>query len=141
MVRRFRRAFYATREQLVYAAALDVGMKIGFVVLAVTLAIYMSGLFEAHIPVEDLPRYWGLPAGEYLHAADVPTGWGWVGLAHRSDYLNFVGIAFLSGITIVCYARILPYPFKSRDYLFVGMAVAQIVVLLLSASGILAIGH
>lgn len=141
MVRRFRRAFYATREQLVYAAALDVGMRIGFAVLAVTLAIYISGLFEAHIPVEDLPRYWGLHASEYLHAADVPTGWGWVDLAHRSDYLNFVGIAFLSGITIVCYARILPYPFKSRDYLFVGMAVAQIVVLLVSASGILVIGH
>lgn len=141
MVKRFRRAFYATREQLVYAAALDVGIKIGFVVLAVTLAISMSGLFEARIPVEALPRYWDLAAGEYLRAADVPTGWGWVGLAHRSDYLNFVGVAFLSGITIVCYARILPYPFKSRDYLFVGMAVAQIVVLLFSASGILATGY
>ncbi|MBM3567098.1 MAG: hypothetical protein FJX42_13415 [Alphaproteobacteria bacterium] len=141
MVRRLRRAVYATREQLVYAAALDVGMKIGFGVLVVTLLIYMSGLLDSHIPVQDLPRYWGLPAAEYIHAADVPTGWGWIGLAHSSDYLNFVGIAFLSGVTIVCYARILPYPFKSRDYLFVGMAAAQIVVLLLSASGILEVGH
>ncbi len=141
MARRFRRVFYATREQLVYAAALDVGMKIGFAILVITLAIYMSGLFAEHIPVEDLPRYWGMPAREYLHAADVPTGWGWLGLAHRSDYLNFVGVAFLSGVTIVCYARVLPYPFKNRDYLFVGMAVAQIVILLFSASGILAIGH
>ena len=141
MVRRFRKAFYATREQLIYAAALDVGMKAGLGLLVATFAVYVSGLLAPHVPFDELPDYWGLPVDEYLVAADVPWGWGWLALALTGDYLNFVSIAFLSGVTVVCYARILVYPLKSRDYLFAGIIVAQIVVLLLAASGILAVGH
>jgi hypothetical protein len=141
MVRRFRKAFYATREQLVYAAALDIGMKAGLAILIVTFSVYIFGLLAPHVPFEDLPGYWGLPVHEYLEAAQVPWGWSWLGLALTGDYLNFVGIAFLSGVTIVCYARILLYPLKHRDYLFAGIIVAQIAVLLLAASGVLAVGH
>jgi hypothetical protein len=141
MVRRFRKAFYATREQLVYAAALDVGMKAGLALLLATFAVYISGLLAPHVPFDELPDYWGLPVEEYLAVAKVPTGWNWLELALTGDYLNFVSIAFLAGVTIVCYARILMYPLKSRDYLFAGIIVAQIVVLLLAASGIFAVGH
>ena len=141
MVRRFRKAFYATREQLVYAAALDVGMKVGFAILVATFAVYISGLLAPHVPFAELSDYWGLPVGEYLAAAEVPTGWNWLALALTGDHLNFVSIAFLAGVTIVCYARILMYPLKNRDYLFAGIIVAQIVVLLLGASGIFAVGH
>ena len=141
MVRRFRKAFYATREQLVYAAALDVGMKTGLAILVATFTVYMSGLLAPHVPFEQLPGYWGMPVGEYLAATDTPTGWSWLALAMTGDYLNFVGIAYLAGVTIVCYARILVYPLKSRDYPFAGIIVAQIVVLLLGASGIFAVGH
>ena len=141
MVRRFRKAFYATREQLVYAVALDVGMKTGLAILVATFAVYISGLLAPHVPFDELSDYWGLPVDEYLAAANVPTGWNWLELALTGDYLNFVSISFLSGVTIVCYARILVYPLRNRDYLFAGIIVAQIVVLLLAASGTLAIGH
>ena len=141
MVRRFRRAFYATREQLVYAAALDIGMKTGLAILIVTFSVYIFGLLAPHVPFEDLPDYWGLAVTEYLEAAQVPWGWSWLGLAFAGDYLNFVGIAFLSGVTIVCYARILLYPIKSRDFVFAGIIAAQIAVLLLAASGLFVVGH
>ena len=141
MVRRFRRAFYATREQLIYAATLDVGMKTGLAILVATFAVYISGLLAPHVPFDRLPDYWGLPVDEYLAAANVPTGWDWIELVSTGDYLNFVSIAFLSGVTIVCYGRILVYPLRNRDYAFAGIIVVQIVVLLLAASGILAVGH
>ena len=141
MARRFRKAFYATREQLIYAAALDVGMKAGLALLVATFAVYVSGLLAPHVPIDELSGYWGLPVDEYLAAADVPTGWNWLALALTGDYLNFVSIAFLAGVTIVCYARILMYPLKNRDYAFAGIIVVQIVVLLLVASGVLAVGH
>jgi hypothetical protein len=141
MARRFRKAFYATREQLIYAAALDVGMKAGLAILVATFAVYVSGLLAPHVPFDELSGYWELPVDEYLAVAGVPRGWGWLRLALTGDYLNFVSIAFLSGVTVVCYARILVYPIKSRDYLLAGIIVAQIVVLLLAASGILAVGH
>lgn len=141
MVRRFRKAFYATREQLVYAAALDVGMKAGLAIVIATFVTYISGILDPHVPFDRLSEFWGLSVYEYLDAANVPSGWGWLALAFTGDYLNYVGIAFLSGVTIVCYARILLYPLKSRDYVFAGIIVAQIVVLLLAASGIFAVGH
>ena len=141
MVRRFRKAFYATREQLIYAATLDVGMKAGLALLTATFGIYLSGILAAHVPIDELSLYWGMPVDEYLAAANVPTGWGWLELALAGDYINFVSIAFLSGVTIVCYGRILVYPLRNRDYLFAGIIVVQIVVLLLAASGILAVGH
>jgi len=141
MVRRFRKAFYATREQLVYAAALDIGMRAGLAILVATFVVYVSGLLAPHVPFEDLPDYWGLSVTEYLEAARVPWGWSWLGLAFTGDYLNFVGIAFLSGVTIVCYARILLYPIKNRDFVFAGIIAAQIFVLLLAASGLFVVGH
>jgi hypothetical protein len=141
MVRRFRKAFYATREQLVYAAALDVGMKAGLAIVIATFATYVFGILDPHVPFDRLPEFWGLSVYEYLDAANVPWGWQWLELALTGDYLNFVGIAFLSGVTIVCYARILLYPLKNRDYAFAGIIVAQIVVLLLAASGLLVVGH
>jgi hypothetical protein len=141
MVRRVRRAFYATREQLVYAAALDVGMKAGFAILVVTFAVYISGLLAPHVPFDRLSEVWGLPVDEYLDATGVASGWRWLELALTGDYLNFVGIAFLSGVTIVCYGRILLYPLKNRDYIFAGIILTQISVLLLAASGWVVSGH
>ena len=51
---------YATEEQLLYAGILDVGMKIGFAILVVTFGLYMSGVMQPHIPVEELPKYWSM---------------------------------------------------------------------------------
>jgi hypothetical protein len=140
-VRRFRRAFYATREQLVYAAALDVGMKIGLAIMLITFALYISGLVASYVPFDDLPAYWSLPLDEYLQATRAPTGWNWLLLAHKGDYMNFVSIAFLSGVTVVCCLRIIMYPLRNRDFLFAGVILLEAIVLLFSASGLISGGH
>jgi hypothetical protein len=132
---------YTTPEQLAYANLLDWGMKIGFVILVVTFMLYMSGIVPPHIPLEQLPHYWSMPVGEYLKAADVHTGWSWVSLAGKCDFMNFIGIAFLSLVTIACYARILPILLKNKDMVYAIIAGLEILVLTLAASGILVIGH
>ncbi|MBF0251105.1 MAG: hypothetical protein HQL35_10805 [Alphaproteobacteria bacterium] len=138
---RFHRKFYATREQLVYAKVLDMGMKIGLGTLLVTFALYMSGVLDPHVPLADLPRYWGLSLGDYLAATGVGTGWSWFTLVGTGDYVNMVGICFLAGVTIACYGRILIYPLKKKDILFAAMLAMQVLVLALGASGILVAGH
>ncbi len=123
-------------EQLAYADLLDLGMKAGLLVLTVTFLVYLTGLLEPRIALADLPRYWSLPVKQYLAATGIEAGWGWVRLVGHGDYLNFVGVAFLSGITIVCYLAITPILVRRRDLVFGALATLEVVVLALAASGL-----
>lgn len=132
---------YATEEQLAYAGWLDIGMKAGLGLLVVTFLIYLTGLFTPHVPLQDLPGLWTLSASEYQKATGAPTGWGWLAMLGRGDYLNFIGIAILSLVTVFCYLRILPILLRNKNTPFVVIAVLEVLVLVLAASGILAAGH
>ena len=127
-------------EQLAYARVLDGGMRLGLLALAVTSAVYLFGFLTPHIPVADLPRYWSLPVHKYLVAAGIPTGWGWVAMLHRGDFLNFAVIAFLSGITIACYLAISPMFFRKKDVVYGWLSVLEVLILALAASGVLTVG-
>lgn len=132
---------YATQVPLAYAQWLDWGMKLGFVALVATFAGYVFGVTAPHVPLDQISRYWSMEAHDYLEAAQVPTGWGWLKLAGTGDFMNFLPIAFLSAVTIFCYMRILPMLLRNGDRLYAGIAVAEILVLTLAASGILVVGH
>ena len=130
----------ATEEQLAYAKLLDLGMKVGLLTLVITFFIYMFGILSPHIPVDELPNYWKLPVKEYLKAADIHTGWSWVGSVDKGDFLNFVPIAFLAGVTILCYIRIIPILFRKKDTTYAVLAIIEVLVLVLAASGVLKSG-
>ncbi len=130
-----------SEEQLAYANILDIGMKIGFVLLLVSFFVYVFGVVEPHIAHTDLPKYWIMPVDQYLAATDISTGWSWLKLAGKGDFMNFIGIAFLSMVTIFCYLRILPILFKNKDTVYGVIAILEILVLVLAASGLLAGGH
>jgi hypothetical protein len=130
----------ATEEQLAYAKLLDFGMKLGLLSLIITFVVYLSGLFAPYIPVNDLPRYWGLSVHDYLEATGIHPGWTWLGMLGKGDFLNFVGIAFLAGVTILCYLRIIPILFKKKDTVYGILAILEVLVLVLAASGILKAG-
>ena len=128
---------YATPEQKLYAAILDKGMKIGFLMLVATFSLYVFGILTPHIPLEDVSKYWGMPVSQYLQVTGIETGWSWLGHLNQGDLLNFAGIAFLSGVTIVCYIAILPGLMRNKDYAYVVIAILEVAVLVLAASGVL----
>jgi hypothetical protein len=141
--------FRTDNAQLLYAAILEIGVFAGLVILFVTFALYVSGIVAPAVPVHVLPEYWGLSAheylatvnAEYLHHEHAITGWAWLSFLSRSDYLNYLGIVFLSGVTIVCFVGIIPVLLRQRDRAYATMAVIEVIVLTLAASGILAVGH
>lgn len=128
---------HASPEQLVYARWLDIGTKIGFLVLVGAFAAYVLGIATPHVPLDDLPRFWSLPVEEYLAAAGVHSGWGWMEHVMRGDYMNLFGVAMLSSVSIVCYVRLLSLLWNERDRIFMAIAALEILVLLLAASGVL----
>jgi hypothetical protein len=127
-------------EQLAYAQVLDLGMKLGLLLLVVTFALYVTGLLSPHVPVAELPRYWSLPVKEYLAATGVGRGWSWVGMLGKGDFLNFLGIAFLSGVAIVCYVAVSPIFFRKKDRIYGALVLVEVAVLALAASGLLQVG-
>lgn len=131
----------ATEEQLVYADLLDRGMKIGLLMLIITFTIYLTGILKPYIPVAELPNYWGMSVHDYLEHAEVQAGWGWLHMLGKGDFLNFIGIAFLAGISIVCYLRIIPILWRKKDTVFVIIAFLEVLILTLAASGVLKVGH
>jgi hypothetical protein len=70
-----------------------------------------------------------------------PTGWAWITMLGRGDFLNFVGIVILGGVTIVCYLAIVPTLARKKDHAYLVMTLLEALVLALAASGILAVGH
>jgi len=139
----------ATEEQLRYADILERGMYSGLLLMFVTFALYISGIMTPIVPKAMIAGYWNLPVGDYLTVIGQnhlglpqgPTGWSWMKLLHKGDFLNFLPVAILSGVTIFCYAAIVPGLFRRGDKAYGVMAVAEVVILALAASGLLAIGH
>jgi hypothetical protein len=127
-------------EQLVYAQWLDGGMKAGLLLLVATFALYVAGAVSPHVPVTDLPRYWSLPVKQYLAATGIEAGWGWLLMLGKGDFLNFVGIAFLSAVTIGCYLVVTPVFFRKKDRVYGWLAIVEVLVLTLAASGLLKSG-
>jgi hypothetical protein len=127
-------------EARTYATLLRIGTRASTGVLVLTFLLYVGGVAPPVIPIDRLPDYWGLGASEYLRQASLPNGWGWVRLVGFGDFLNYVGIAMLASLTILCYLAIFPVFVRKNDTPYVLMVLAEITVLLLAASGLLAVG-
>ena len=139
----------ATEEQLLYAKILEKGMLVGLLLLFITFALYVFGIMPAAIPLSEISGYWNQPVHDYLvainndflHQDHLVTGWSWIKLIGKGDFINFIPVAILSGVTIVCYLSIVPGLFKRGDKAYAIMALAEAVILALAASGLLAVGH
>lgn len=127
--------------ELIYARWLDRATRIALGVLVASFALYVLGIVEPLVPVQELARLWTLPVDRFVAATGAPTGWGWVRHLGRGDYLNLAGVALLGLITVLCYARIVPVAIRSGERLYAGLAIVQIIVLLAAATGLYSSGH
>jgi len=128
-------------EQSIYARWLDWGTRISLAVLVAAFLAYVLGVTPAALPLTEVPRYWGLPLERYLALSGAPSGWGWLGMLDKGDYQSMVGVALLGLVTVLCYLRLLPALLARGERLQAAIVVAQVMVLLLAASGVLAGGH
>ena len=130
----------ATPEQILYARLLEKGMYIGLLILLITFGLYAFGIMDPYIPMNKISKYWTMDVNSYLHDANIKAGWAWVGMIKYGDFVNFIGIAILAGVTILCYAAIVPTLMRSKDTIYVVLAILEVIVLSVAASGILGAG-
>ncbi len=124
-------------EQLLYARILDVGMKTGLAFLIAGFAAYLGGVLPVQVPLEDLPRLWGLPVGEFLRESGMATGWRWFAMLDRGDVLALTGIVLLSGISVPCLVLLVPAYAARGDRAYLVITLLLVGVLVLAASGVL----
>lgn len=127
----------ATEAQILYANILNTGMIIGFISLIGIFILYITDILSPLIPLEKVESYWTLPLHEYLEKSGMEVGWAWFGKLQYGDMLNFVPIAFLSLLTIICYIALIPGLIRKKDVPYTVIALLEIIVLLVAASGIL----
>lgn len=130
----------ATPEQLLYAKILERGMYLGLLILLITFGLYAFGVMDPYIPLDKISKYWSMNVNDYLHHANIKPGWAWVGMLKYGDFVNFIGIAILAGVTILCYAAIVPTLLKNKDTVYAIIAILEVIVLTVAASGILGAG-
>lgn len=128
-------------EQLLYARWLDWGTRAGLALLLASFAAYVLGLAAPHVPFEQLARAWSLPVDQYRAAVGAPAGWGWLALAARGDYMNYLGIVLLALSTLACMLRALPAFLARGERAYALMAALQAVVLAVAAAGLPGAGH
>jgi len=126
----------AAQEQVHYANMLFYGCWGGLAVMVLTYLVYITGILTPHVPLNQVPLLWTKPAHTYLETANIPVGWGWLALVGQGDFLNFVGIVLLAGMTIICYIPLIPAYLKRGEKTFAIIALAEILVLLVAASGV-----
>jgi hypothetical protein len=126
-----------TREQIIYANLLLLGMVAGIIVLILTYSIYLTGLLPSHVDMQLICANWGKGIHEYLEITHSPHGWGWLALLGKGDFINYIGFALLGLMTILCYLVLVRGYSRQKNWIYTAISVLEIVVLSLAASGLL----
>jgi hypothetical protein len=140
MAENMEKSLEASQEQLIYAGILEKGMYLGLAILLVTYLLYVFGVVSPYIPLEKVPDYWTMEVNDYLHNAEIEAGWAWLGMVRYGDFLNFVGIAILALVTIICFLAVVPALLKNGDKVYATLAIVEAIILSVAASGILGTG-
>lgn len=129
-----------TPEQIAYANLLSWGAWLGILMMFITYIIYITGVLPPHVDISLVTQNWDKGVEEFLHITQSPHGWSWVAIMHRGDFLNFAGIVLLATLTIICYLFLIAGFKKRKDWAYFYIAVAEVVVLAVAASGLLGSG-
>ena len=130
----------ASPAQLRYADTLFYGALLGFVTMLITYALYVFGVLTPQIPLDEMPRLWSQSAAAYRAAGNIPQGWGWLALVGKGDICNFIGIAFLAALTIICFVQLAIGLLRQKQWVMAIIAILEVLVLSLAASGVLVAG-
>lgn len=129
-----------SKEQVIYANLLTLGVWGGIAVLFTTYFVYVLGILPSHVEISTIPDLWGKGVDEYLQLTHSPHGWAWVSLINKGDFLNYTGFSLLALMTVLCYMVLLKGYIAKKDWIYATIATLEILVLSVAASGLLGAG-
>lgn len=135
---------YADRVQLTYANTLEFVSHTVIILLAVGYVLYMTGLLPLEVPVSAIASHWHLSAAQMRETLHQPTGWSVfanpAGLLH-GDVISYISVIFLALATLICLASAVMVYIGEKMPVYLTISIAQVLVLLVAASGIMTGAH
>jgi hypothetical protein len=131
----------AGREQTCYARLLLYGGWTSLIALVLGFIVYAVGVLPPLIEVEELSAVWSLSSQHLREQRGHPSGWNWLYLLRYGDIFNLMGIALLASCSAVPLLAVSRLYWLRRDRMYALLSGAQVMVLLLAASGLVAVGH
>ena len=119
-----------------YARWLGITSTVAFLALVLAFAGYVTGLIPAAVPIEQVPRLWTHPAREYLAAAGLAPGWGWIAWIHQAEGLNLAAVVALSAATLPALVAVAPIFAARRERMAVVLCVLQAAIIIAAACGV-----
>lgn len=114
---------------------MELGVRTGLAALALAYLAYITGILRPHVSIECIVANWHRPAQELTVSCKLYTGWSWLLAFREGDYLSLILIAGLASVTGWCVVRLMPFLVRERDVPMFLVALAQLAVLILAASG------
>jgi hypothetical protein len=130
----------ASEAQLFYANLLNRLSLFGFALLVIAFGIYLSGIMGSYVSMKEVLNLWTQSSHHYMQAADIHPGWAWLSKVGYGDFLVYIPIVILAGVTIVCYIGVIFKFLKTKEYILVVIAILEVLVLSAAASGFLQAG-
>lgn len=131
----------ATPGQRVYARWLQVSNRIGLTALVLGFVVYLAGWLPAAVPPDQLPSLWGHDVATF-RALTAHTGPWWAGSRlQQAEGVNLLAVALMASASAICLLGLVRNYLQRREWLYAAIAVAEITVIALAASGLLVAGH
>ena len=127
-------------EQIAYANILFIGAWTGIVLMIITYLIYIGGILPPQVDLALITQHWDEGVDQFLEITHSPHGWGWLSLLSKGDFINYLGVALLALLTIICYLLLIMGYKKRGDWVYLLIAILEVAVLSLAASSILGTG-
>lgn len=126
---------------MAYAEILSWVSLLGMIFLGLGFFIYLMQMLPSTVSIQEISQHWHLKASDFTHQLHIPTGWAWIDHIFHGDILSYASIVFLSTGTIGCLAIVAVVFFREKNHIYTAIAIAQVLILLLAASGIVSSGH
>ena len=126
--------------QLSYAILLVWLVRANLVAMSVFFLLYATGWVPAAIPIGEVPMYWTMSASTYATTVGVPTGWQWIYSLGDSGVLAFVGTVLFPVTTTIAALAAAALFARDRVTVYSLIALAEAVVLVIAATGVIAGG-
>lgn len=124
--------------QRVFARSLRAVSTVALVLVAAAFGLYASGIAPGRISPAEAAASWHLPASELQERSGDAVRWQGLRSLLAGDALSLACLAFLTSGSMLCLLRILPTLLAERRRLLALFVAAEVAVLAVAASGILA---
>jgi len=131
---------HVQKEQLAYAGVLDKLSHFAILFLAGSYATYIFNLLPPKVSIADIAANWHLRAPVMQAKLNAPLGWSFMSNAEsfwRGDALSYLAIIIICMIPVVCLLVFSACFFREKRPVFGVIALVQVLILLVAATGIL----